>query len=217
MKKFLLSLFTIISIASSLHAQIGKGSLWLGGGVGYSKSENNDTSYPYTMKTLSINPSIGIAISDNLIVGVTLSYSIIDDNASRNYYLNSKNKQYGGGIFVRQYIPVVNRLYIFGEGDATYTTFKFDKTIDDGNRSHTYNKGWTCAISFYPGVSFALTKKLQIEAGFNNLLSIQYTKRKNNENSFYGEFHSNNFNARLNLENGAAFTLGFHLLLNNKS
>lgn len=215
MKKVLLSLFTITLITGSLKAQIGKGSLWLGGSIGYNKSKAK-TNSPSESKVFIVSPSIGTAIKENLVAGIKLSYfeNSSSLNSSGSYY-NDKYRQYGGGVFVRQYIPIVTRLYIFGEGDATFTAFK--RNTDPYSGSNTYNKGWTGALSFYPGVSFTLTNKLQIETGFSNLLSVQYTNGKNTDQYSGTAVKSNNFSAGLSLENGAAFTLGFRLLLNNKS
>lgn len=215
-QKVLLSLLILFSVIGSAHAQISKGSLWLGGGVSYSKSKTNlPSTIPDTTRIFNITPSIGIAVSNNLVVGIKLLYSSYKDNISP-LYSNQKNKQYGGGFFVRKYIPVVNRLYIFAEGDATYTHFKFLRTYSNGY-ADLYNKGWTGTIAFYPGLSFALTKKLQIEAGFNNLLGIQYTKANANDGYYNTNKRSETFTAGVNLENGSALFLGFRLLLNNKS
>ena len=72
-------LFTLIVIAvltsSSIYAQILKGSILLGGGIGYSNQENKQEGSTVESKTsiFYIRPAIGNAVNENLIVGPYLT------------------------------------------------------------------------------------------------------------------------------------------------
>lgn len=210
---FLLSaLFVCISIASA-QAQIKKGSIWLGGNIGYSENKNDFESNPdYKYRSLGINPAIGTAIKDNLIAGIIVSYNKtrVTNNGS---IIESKDILKGGGIFVRQYVPIVNRLYVFGEANATYKSFR-------GNESQSYNnikinkKGWEAALNFSPGVSYGISKKLQLETGFNSLFHIAKTKRNNTSAANGYDMKTESFSAGLNLENESYFFIGFRFLIN---
>ena len=97
-------LFTLIVIAvltsSSIYAQISKGSILLGGGIGYSNQENKQEGSTVESKTSNfyISPAIGIAIKENLIVGGDLSFS---NQMQENGSNETTTKYYGAGIYMR--------------------------------------------------------------------------------------------------------------------
>src|SRR4051812_41722940 len=86
-------------------SQITKGSLLLGGNIYATKAEyKQDTNIITQNNNLSFSASGGKAVRTNTIVGIYGYYS-----ASRNEYDNSeniqKNREFGTGVFIRQYIP----------------------------------------------------------------------------------------------------------------
>jgi hypothetical protein len=221
-QKFLLSLVFVCTFIVSTRAQIGAGSLWLGGGIGFSQSKSDNTiNQDQKTKSFNISPAVGKAIKENLIAGIRLGYSKNTQEsgiANLNDY-KTTSQSYGGGIFLRKYVPVVNRLYIFGEGTASY--YQNKETRDEmynSVKTSTESKGWSTGLSFTPGVSYGITKKLQLETGFNSLFSIGYGKSKSSRpNSPSGNKGTTElFSAGINLENESTFYLGFRILINNK-
>jgi hypothetical protein len=218
--KFLLSLVLVCTFIASAHAQIGKGSIWLGGSIGFSQSKS-DIGSNQKMESFNVSPAVGKAIKENLIAGVRLGYSksTSKNTNSPESYFNSTTENYGGGIFIRRYVPVVNRLYIFGEGTASYAASKQTRDELYSNiKVSTENKGWSTSLSFTPGVSYGISKKFQLETGFNSLFSMSYGKSKLKYlNAPSGTKQtSEGFSAGISLENASTFYIGFRVLLNNK-
>lgn len=210
----LLALVILFSFIGSVNAQIGKGSLWLGGGIGYSSSKSDNLTPETKTTNFNVNPGIGTAVKDNLIVGIDVSYSNEVDKAPLYVGGGSINETkkyttYGAGVFARQYVPIVNRLYIFGQARVYYLG---GKQTDEYSTVNNKTENWSTGLSFYPGVSFALTKKLHLESGFNNLFNVSYGQSKNN-----GTVTAKNFAVGATTNNSSYFTVGFRLLINNKS
>lgn len=213
-------LFFLIAVTCALttRAQIGKGSLSVGGSIGFNQIKSKgDASTTSTSKTTTttISPAIGVAIKENLVFGVRFNYTKYKQR--NNYdianYLNGDIKNYGGGIFLRQYVPVINRFYVFGEGSATYNDIK--ETSIQGyytSKNERKTKGWNTGLSFTPGISYGVSKKFQIEGGFNSLFSVTYAKSKTKYNGTpMGTTES--FSGGISQDNESMFYVGFRFIL----
>src|SRR4051812_42541372 len=122
-QRFLLALVFVCAFMVTTRAQISKGAIWVGGSFGYNHQGNGpDTSYTKT-NYLNIAPAVGLVVKDNLVVGISLLYGHGKTNTS-NSGSGTKSNDYGAGIFVRQYLPIVSRLYFFGQASANYTSSK---------------------------------------------------------------------------------------------
>jgi len=209
------------SLFTTAHAQIKKGGTWLGGSIGYSesKTDNPGTTLDPKLKSVGVYPAIGFVVKDNLVFGVALSYASTKyDNA--NGYKDRKDKSYGGGIFLRKYVPIVNRFYIFGETSAFYRDNRSNWTTTDyyGNLTKYKSSGWDGNVTISPGVSFALNKSLQLETGFSNLFFASYQKSKSSLDitAPASETKSSSFSIGASLENASTFYVGLRFLINNK-
>jgi hypothetical protein len=223
-QKSLLVLVCIFSLVASTQAQIKKGSVWLGGNIGYSESDSkSESSGDLGMKVISFKPAAGIAIKENLIAGVTINYSKAtnESGGAVMYARKQIDRNIGGGVFLRQYVPVVSRLYIFGQADAGYNKGK--STVNEMNNVTTpttkrisTTKGWSAGISLTPGVSYAVNNKLQLETGFNSLFSTVYNKSKTTSENSGLRSSTKTFSTGINLENESTFYIGFRFLINSK-
>jgi len=202
-QKILLFAFFLCTFIVTTHAQqISKGSIWLGGNISYNQNKTDNENDPDTKtQSLSIAPAIGKAVSDNLVAGVRLSYLYNKFITDGNSY---DERQYGGSVFVRRYLPVISRLYVFGEGSVGASHYRGGQM-----------KGGSFTIALTPGVSVGINKKLQLETGFNSLFNTYYMKRKPIAGSTISSITS--FGAGVNLENQSTFYLGFRFLINNKA
>lgn len=206
--KHLLAFIIFCAASFTTKAQIGKGSVWLGGAIGFNSSKNDNNTAPDSKKqSFTATPGIGIAIKDNTVAGVDITYGHSKQENDESGITERKTNTYGLGVFVRRYVPVISRLYIFGQARAGYSFQKVDDIIGSG-KSKT--ESWNTGLTFNPGVSFAVNNKIQLETGLNNLLYVQYSKSKNIVNE------SNNFSAGVSLENGSTFYVGVRILLNKK-
>jgi hypothetical protein len=217
MKKRILPI-TLISLITffNAHAQINKGSIFLGGQISYynqGASSPQATNQTTKNNQFNISPAIGKAIKDNVVVGFDLSYASAE-NKTTNYPYDQKTNTYGAGIFMRRYVPLGKGFYVFGQGrvGGSYNTGNIkqgDPVIADDI------KGFSATFGFYPGISYQLSKRVHLETGFNNLFYIEYdhSSDKQTNTGVLTEVKTNTFTAGTSFNNIAAFTLGIRVLL----
>ena len=221
--KMLFSVVFACTLLTSSYAQINKGSTWLGGSFSYGKHNGKlIPSMPEEeLRQTRILPAVGVAIKENLVVGIFGTY-INEDRKNDDYLKENKSKAYGGGVFVRRYVPVYKQLYLFGEGRLNYTHSKGTVKYDWGNGNYTYDfKGWSTGVTFTPGISYGITKNVQLEAGVVSLFNISYGRAKavnaGSNAGNPGSSKTNSFNADINLDKLSSFSLGVRFLLNKKA
>jgi hypothetical protein len=222
MKKVILVTIISFSLHSISEAQISKGSVLLGGGVsiGKLKSDKSIPSSPDNdQKYLSVNPAVGIAIKENLIFGVQLSYG----NSENTHLYPSLELQendystYGGGIFLRQYLVLGKGFYAFGQGDLSYRHQENTNNYISPNVSNSSSfkdKGWNIGLNLSPGISYAVNKRFHLEVGFSNLLGFNLSKSRiyyvSNGNQYNQEKTGFGFNT--NASNLSGYNVGFRFL-----
>ena len=164
------SLF-FLSLSSS--AQIAKGSVSLGGSVGFGHASQDRNSSPGDGKSnyFNFSPAIGKAIRENLIAGITLNYG---KSKSENFepYVNYTSRNYGAGLFIRRFYPIASHFYFFNQADLGYQYTKSENEFSAPYYNFSKSKGISLGIQ--PGLSYNVTKAFYLEMGFNNLLQISY-------------------------------------------
>ena len=176
MKKFITSLSLFLAVLPAAYSQISKGSILLGGGIGFgSYKSKTDIGNPETKKNnFLISPVIGFAIKENLIVGGDIVYGY--GKNSNMPISTQKTSNIGAGVFVRKYFPISSKFYFFGQGRLGGGYFE-TKTESQTN-ANTKFKGWNADIGIMPGVSVAVKKSFHLEAGFNNVANIGFQHGK---------------------------------------
>lgn len=211
--KTLPTLVCILFFSFATKAQITKGSVWTGGNLGfYGYSRSGEITNEYKDRSVSIAPAVGKAIKENTIVGVAVNYVHQKTETPNNYnnVVERRSNTYGLSPFIRQYVPVVGRLSLFGQGNVQAGMIRRKVTFSDNSTGK--EKGWSTGVSVTPGISYALHKKWQLEAGFNNLFSASYNNTEelaSPQNKVKNELYS----AGINLDNASQLYLGFRLLL----
>jgi len=190
MKKILLLSVVAVLSVSIVKAQIPKGSIFIGGQISGNTYKYESSSYPHPQKQNSIvvSPAIGTAIRQNLIAGIDLTYAHLKNDNGFNAV--TKGNEFGGGFFLRRYASIANRLYFFLQGRAGYFHEKDESSSGSSaniNQSNNFNLG------LYPGISFALTRSLHVEAGLNNLVLVNYSHSTYKQQGSPDQT-SNNFN-----------------------
>lgn len=217
--KVLLPLLFAFTCALTTQAQISKGAKLFGSSIGYNHVKLNSSNVMQSdIKTTSfvVSPSAGVAVKENLVVGIRLDYSKSTEKSQHNYGSSgtTENKNYGGGFFLRKYVPLVNRLYVFGESNIMYTVNR-QKASQQSSSNSGYeikSKGWSTGLNFTPGISYGVSKKFQIEGGFNSLLNVSYAKSKTTyENNEVAKMDS--FSGGIGSDNGSMFYVGFRVIL----
>lgn len=202
----------------SLHssAQITKGSVLLGGGISGSKSKTEDGSQGVNKSSaVVISPAVGIAVKNNSVVGLRLSYLHAKSELSNVVYPNLQEQNgYGIGAFYRRYAPLGKKFYLFGEG-AVYYNHGSNKSeyTSAGSKSEQTNNA--VGINFYPGIAYAVNRKIHLEVGLNNLVDLSYSKGKN-ENTSAGTTtttRSSGFAMSTNVSTSTPLSVGFRFVL----
>lgn len=220
--------FIALAIAGSLisllgQGQIKKGSLLFGGSLGYnsikqnSKTTNPVTSYELKREDIIVSPSFAMAVANNLFVGADLSWNTNTDKFTTNDMTipgKIKSSTKGGGVFVRKYWNIADRFYIFGQGRLGYDYFNRDYATNPPNIPTHYEKGHILSASVYPGLSFALSKKVHLESTFLNLVTVQYAKRSNYAKQNDQKLNKDSyFDVISSFDNATSFTIGVKVLL----
>jgi len=207
-KILLLSVIALTSI--SVKAQILKGSTYIGGNFSVSaqKSEGDHRKG----HSFNISPSIGKAIKENLIVGVTLSYG----NAKDEYeapFRESQQTFYGASFFVRKYLNLGSKFYLFGQGSlgGSFSEVEYSTTYGTDSKSYIVN------LSFYPGIAFEINRTFQLEAGLNDLFSVSYQRGKNYPDNTTAKNKFSSFSANSALSSNNWLSVGLRVLINKQS
>jgi opacity protein-like surface antigen len=206
----LLLMILLFSLTSaSVSAQFTKGSTWLGGSAGYasSTSESQYTDRTKT-RTFNINPAIGKVIKPGTVAGIELGYNFHKEERN-NFPYQAKSKAYSIGVFTRKYIEPFKKFYLFGHAGLGASFARYNSTSSFPANPET--KSWQTGVSLYPGVSYALTSKIFLEAVFINLFTISYSASRT---VVPGDiYHNNSFSANVNLNNAANFGIGIRFIL----
>lgn len=203
-------------ITYPLNAQIKKGSVFLGGNIGGSTQKTSrDGTTINSHDGLNISPVIGKAIKENLILGADAGFGFYENNSSGPWpYTDQRNNSYGAGIFIRKYKPIGKSgfsMFLQGGFDINYNRNKYNNPPPYFDKTELYSIG----ISTYPGISYTISKRLQLETGFNNLLGLSYftEKREVSGVSPYTE-KTNGISISSSLNNLSSLYLGFRVLIN---
>ena len=211
MKRVLLLTATSLCIAAISNAQITKGSKLLG--VDFSAGYNKSGEEPNENKQshFYFNPSLGIAVKENSVLGFRVNYGH-GKMTSGTSSPERKTTDYGAGIFLRRYLQLGKKVYLFGEGAADYN-YSYSK---DANNGYEYtNKSNNITLSAYPGFSYAATKRLMIDAGLNRLVAIGYSNSKSTQTmpNSTTENKNSSFGLSTTLGGNTAFSVGFRFLI----
>jgi hypothetical protein len=186
MKKLYLS-SSLLFIGFLSQAQFSKGTVLLGGDINFQSSTDKLTvdNAPQAGTTskqtnISLQPSVGKAIQDNLVLGFGLdfAYSAVPNPGSNQYQYN----EYGAEIFLRKYKELGNRFYLFGESNLgfDYSDLQFDYQPSNEPFS-TEIKGYAINLVFTPGIAYAVSHKWQVEIELPSLLYASYGQSKEND------------------------------------
>ncbi|HTD92696.1 MAG TPA: hypothetical protein VK644_02745 [Chitinophagaceae bacterium] len=206
----ILSIFSIAILCSlTCFSQIKKGSTSIGGEFYYYSADNNDqiNQGNSKLRNASFNLSVGKAIRENSVVGISLLYS---PSSQKNYqtgnnFSNQKNNTYGAGIFYRQYKKLAKDFYFFGEPALSFTTNH--STIDQVGGPQLANNRWSTALfRFAPGISYKVLRSFYLDVQIPQLLSLQYASyRERGPNS---DVKRKEFSAYTSLNNTFLQNLG---------
>jgi len=174
MKKLITIIGLITLISLNTMSQDLKGKVLLSGmlGAGFDKSETVDArsrKYNY----FSISTPGGYFVTNKLMVGVVGEYSnrymySLNKSTSNSYESSSYEYSYLIGPFVRSYFPINEKFMFFLHFESKFGLKQYEYLSVDEDNSWTSKseKASHFNTAFYPGLSYRITNKLMIEAGF---------------------------------------------------
>lgn len=216
MKKYLLLLSIAFLCMFTTHAQIKKGATFIGGSISGNtqKTEQTDGTI-YKSNGINISPVFGKAIKENLILGGRAW--VLSQNNDDNYIRDRKFRAYGAGVFLRKYKPLgTSGFSIFAEATFGFTFQKTEMESDITIPTNDLTKRYSVGVSAYPGISYAVSKRLQLETGFNsNFFSLSYFKEDRFLDHSSDRFSkTNGIDFYSSAEYFTSLYLGFRVLLN---
>ncbi|MDN4164070.1 outer membrane beta-barrel protein [Cytophagales bacterium LB-30] len=173
MKKVILGIALAMGVSLSTFAQIGAGKMFAGGGLGISTSSDKNITDGTTTEgpknfDLAINPSFGYFVSDNLAIGLGISFtsssSKFDAGAGE---IKNSNNLFGLRPMVRYYKGFSETFFAYVEGSVGFSTGK-GKTTGGGTTTENSNIS-NFGINVAPGFAFFPTEKYAFELQFNLL------------------------------------------------
>jgi hypothetical protein len=181
MKKLILLTVATSCMAITSYAQITKGSTFLGGSIHLFAGKEEPTNNSAESKTTNwgFRPQLGKVIAENKVAGIFLNTSQSlsrQSSPSSSLFAETRISSYGGGAFYRQYYPLGKRFYLFGDGSFGLHFDKDERKGNNGMTNFVYqrSKGREVNVGLTPGISFAATRKLHLEAAFSNLVYLRY-------------------------------------------
>lgn len=219
--KLLFSVVFVCTLLTSSFAQINKGTVWIGSNFSYAKDKFTPDQLIISgeTRTVSILPSFGVAVKENMVLGIFGNYTnTYREQQTTSFYSKRDEKTYGGGLFVRRYIPVFKRFYLYGEGRLGYNKSESEENWANLSSFGTSNlKSWETGLTFTPGIAYGITRSILLEAGVAALFDARYRSTE----SIYTPYTQSNsvktFTAGVRLENASAFYIGIRFLINKKA
>ncbi|MBK7097702.1 MAG: hypothetical protein IPH58_04265 [Sphingobacteriales bacterium] len=195
----------------SLNAQINKGANLLGGTINfYSTQGGSGTETANSNRVFNFVPVYGKAIKDNFIIGgqIILGKTTSKQQLANNGVNKSTINSLGLGGFTRGYRNLGNSgFYVFLENNLSFS-YAENKFTSNAGGSATNNKAYRISYSLYPGISYALHPKWQIETGLSNLVYAIYDHPNSTTKT-------SSFNAGIGIGNISSFSVGAKYILGN--
>lgn len=215
MRKCLLLTTATFLISFIASAQIGKGSVLLGGNISgyFNKYKSSNSNYNPDHNGFSVSPSVGIATKENNVWGITGNYDINTNSTSSPGQYQST--AFGAGIFYRKHITLGKGFYLFGHASAGYSKYKSNLNEDGILRDRTETTNQSIGINAHPGITYTVSNRMHLEVGLNSLLYLGYDNEKNIRTSPSGEsnYTRKSFSLRTNLSSANPLSVGFRFVL----
>lgn len=212
--KILLSFSAFLIVSTVTSAQIKKGAVLLGGQIGFSTQTTQNVGLADgKYSSISVSPAFGKAIKENLVIGADINYFYSKNQSQYNDV--QKQNGYGIGFFVRKYTALGKGFYLFAQSrlGAIYNTSSFS-SVQQPTAANS-GKGYTLQLAVYPGISYAVSRRLQLETGFNNLGYISFAHfRLTSPGSSQPYSVTDSFSLGSSLSNFSGLTIGFRVFLN---
>lgn len=217
MKKLFLSI-AVLAAGTASYAQIGQGSILLGGSLAFSSTgeqTNKTVAGGVTTETKTpgfsnwnFSPRVGYFLSDNLAVGLDLglgqSHVKTVTNGTAEEKVSSFNLDLG--LFARYYMNISDNFYFFGQARVGYRSSSYQDRMPDPANANTLIDGPevtsnTFGIGITPGLTYFPSPKWGVDFTLGGIIDFSSTTSKS-------EMPNNGGSAE---SSGSQFGLGFGL------
>jgi hypothetical protein len=175
-------------LCSSLiaNAQFKKNDILLGGQLSYSFSSGTYTQPNYNspindskQNSGNIAISIGKALNENTLIGISLSYAPTSYTNYPNYDgtipLKYVSDSYGVGIFYQKYKNLGKEFYFFGGASVGYY-WSNQSGKDSIGEKLISGSTWSVGLNLSPGISYKISKHFFMDLTLPNLFYASYFK-----------------------------------------
>jgi opacity protein-like surface antigen len=184
MRKKIMLAAIILGAASQANAQFfKKGTTVLGGQLhaNFNRSGvNNFGNFSFTRNT-AFQLEAAKAVKNNLLLGVRAGWGNTPnyDFLINGSFVNTANPFFTAGVFIRKYAPLSKKFSLFAEGSLEYTAGRIreNKDIPYTFPDYSVRRYSNINLGLGLGASYALSKRVNIELAFNNLLGLGYTRQ----------------------------------------
>ena len=175
-------LAVILFTGANAVAQVNKGTIFLGGDIGFGfsnyKSDNpNDNIHYQKSSSFNFSPSVGWVVKENMVVGGRINLAFFKYDYQQNPSANRESgNNIGAAIYVRKYLPLGKSFYLFGDASLGGQS-NYRKGLNSGIPDYFHTeKGYSINAMIYPGIAYQITKCLFLEMALNNLVTLGYTR-----------------------------------------
>ncbi len=170
MKKIVL--IALLAVTGSAFGQVSKGSLFLGGGLGF-QTESSKTTFKATATTVDnpsmnrywFDPEVGYFLTDRLAAGLMLHLG--GSNSGVTDSTKDKRTEFGLGLFARYYMGINEKFYFWPQLDVMFGSSNRDVTA--ANVTVNTDKGSFFAVGITPGFSYFPSTRYGLNFGVGRL------------------------------------------------
>jgi hypothetical protein len=214
MKTFLLLCLLFLSVTVSF-AQIHKGSLLVGGNVGFSAGNtkfSNPSLQPSKTIGISVFPTAGKAVKENAVLGLSLGYG---RNTSTSGDYKNRSEAFEAGLFYKKFLHLGKGFLLYGQGSANFNRQYIKSSGSFSNPAKTTST--SAGLNFSAGIAYLAGRRFFLEMGLNQVAGFGYSEYKmlNPANPPYNS-KNKRWEAWGAVSGASPLTLGFSFLLKNK-
>jgi opacity protein-like surface antigen len=162
----------------------------LGFALSSHKTDNGGTTQKSTDNSLYLAPGFGTFLSEQFALGLSLDLTFSGHTYGPNPDSKTKSASIGASPFVRYYAMRWNKLAVFGQGNIGFA-FSNSSVTTNGTKTEG-PKDSNYYLSIFPGLSYDITDKLQLQTSLN-FLRFGYVyavskdgSTKDTNSNFYG-------------------------------
>lgn len=225
MKKNLLAILPLLLFSLTGFAQLEKGNILLGGGLGFSSStstlEDTYLRSEVDNSSFSFGPNAGYFFKDTWVVGLSLPFLWQSTTRYESHTFTgavnatqTENKTYAYGItpFVRKYFPFGEKMAFYGQVSTGYIHQSSENSAEGNNNYQNTVESNTLSVITTMGLSYFPKKWLGINLSVSPL-SYSFSSSKDERQESDYESKSNGLDFGFDT---AAIQLGFNFFLSKK-